>query len=265
VTQPFPDDSIERARRYSAEEKQELERQLDEMSATEPTATQPVPSDTDVDLVAKALSGYDGVEFASLPAEDQECWRGEARAVLDALARAGRLRTEASLGEQPHDPSGCHRAGRPHLGPCVDATSFADGDNEAAPDSDLVDYLEQVIYARLSVGEGVRGAARSVVAVLAGRLLPEGAETRDELLDLMRLLFGLYETWWHEVGTYDPGHELVSDGVRLTGIASLLSAEDSFAMEEACDAIEPHETRIRTLLGAPAPSPSTEETPTDDA
>ena len=37
VTQPFPDDSIERARRYSAEEKQELERQLGEMTSTAPT------------------------------------------------------------------------------------------------------------------------------------------------------------------------------------------------------------------------------------
>lgn len=27
-----------------------------------------------------------------------------------------------SLGEQPHDPAGCHNLGLPHLGPCVDAT-----------------------------------------------------------------------------------------------------------------------------------------------
>jgi lambda repressor-like predicted transcriptional regulator len=24
-----------------------------------------------------------------------------------------------SLGEQPHDPTGCHAGGRPHLGPCM--------------------------------------------------------------------------------------------------------------------------------------------------
>ena len=41
MTQPFPDDSIERARRYSAEEKQELERQLGEMTSTEPATHDP--------------------------------------------------------------------------------------------------------------------------------------------------------------------------------------------------------------------------------
>ena len=41
MTQPFPDDSIERARRYSTEEKQELERQLGEMTSTEPTTHDP--------------------------------------------------------------------------------------------------------------------------------------------------------------------------------------------------------------------------------
>jgi hypothetical protein len=28
-----------------------------------------------------------------------------------------------SLGEQPHDPDGCHNNGRPHLGPCVDTAA----------------------------------------------------------------------------------------------------------------------------------------------
>lgn len=76
------------------------------------------------------------------------------------------------------------------------------------------------------------------------------AEARGaELTDLLRATFGVYDAWWHNVGTYDPGKVLVSDGTTLTGIASLLDFDDSLLMEDACEAVELHEERIRELLG----------------
>jgi len=212
--------------------------------------TQPIPP-TDVDRVAAALKFASTGAYADLALSPYRA----AGIAVDALARAGRLRAQHTfvIGDRAATtmPAFFRQPERRVEGV---VTALAD-DGFVTVEVEQPDASPMVITAP---------AADFVFVERSSRLLPEGAETRDELLDLMRLLFGLYETWWHEVGTYDPGHELVSDGVRLTGIASLLSAEDSFAMEEACDAIEPHETRIRTLLGAPAPSPSTEETPRND-
>lgn len=66
--------------------------------------------------------------------------------------------------------------------------------------------------------------------------------------DVARALFAVYETWWHQVGTYDPGHELVSDGTKLTGIGGLLTSEDDDAMEAVCVEVEKHEQKIRAAL-----------------
>ena len=85
MTQPFPDDSIERTRRYSTEEKQELERQLGEMTSTEPT--QPIPP-TDVDRVAAALKFASTGPYSDLALSPYRA----AGIAVDALARAGRLR-----------------------------------------------------------------------------------------------------------------------------------------------------------------------------
>lgn len=37
-----------------------------------------------------------------------------------------------SLGEQPHDPAGCHEQGRPHLGPCCDDSAGAGAGDEVS-------------------------------------------------------------------------------------------------------------------------------------
>ena len=66
--------------------------------------------------------------------------------------------------------------------------------------------------------------------------------------EVVRALFGVYETWWHKVGTTDPGRHLVSDGVEITGVV-LLGIDDDQAMETACLAVEPHEAVIRQMLG----------------
>jgi hypothetical protein len=52
----------------------------------------------------------------------------------------------------------------------------------------------------------------------------------------------------NKVDCYDPGHRLISDGVELTGIVSLLGRDGAFALNEAEDAVAPHEARIRQLL-----------------
>ncbi len=67
--------------------------------------------------------------------------------------------------------------------------------------------------------------------------------------ELACALFRVYETWWHKIGTYDPGRVLVSDGTTLTDIGGLLTGADLDEMEQACIAVEKHETEIRTWLG----------------
>jgi len=224
--------------------------------------TQPVPSDTDVDLVAEVLWREAAPDARASPTPT--C-RADARAVVDALARAGRL-----LG------TGWVRT---------------DGDNEAAPDSDLVDYLEQVIYARLSVGEGVRGAARSVISVLDDRLLPEGAETRgrcgdraptvlpaalDERLQPIVCHLPAGHPGWHRD---ERGAEWTEGGHVVEVHSFPHSGSVPFVFDASCAcgwhqgrnawkwtalAIQDHFaagglTNGRGLI--PAPSPSTEETP----
>jgi len=66
--------------------------------------------------------------------------------------------------------------------------------------------------------------------------------------DLAAALFAVYDVWQNKIGTYDPGRDLVSDGVPITGIACLVDSEDSALMEEACDAVEPHEAVLRRLI-----------------
>ncbi|HEY0643686.1 MAG TPA: hypothetical protein VGD39_09725 [Nocardioides sp.] len=64
---------------------------------------------------------------------------------------------------------------------------------------------------------------------------------RDELI---RLLFAVYDTWSNQIATYEPSGNLIEQG-----IASLLTIEDSRAMEAVTDAVAPHKARIRELLG----------------
>jgi hypothetical protein len=59
-------------------------------------------------------------------------------------------------------------------------------------------------------------------------------------LSAARALFGVYDTWMNKVDCYDP------DG--MPGIGSLLGTKGAFAMEEATDAVEPHEAAIREAL-----------------
>jgi hypothetical protein len=40
--------------------------------------------------------------------------------------RDGWTADQPSLGEVPHDATGCHNRGRPHLGPCMDPASLGD-------------------------------------------------------------------------------------------------------------------------------------------
>lgn len=75
----------------------------------------------------------------------------------------------------------------------------------------------------------------------------EAAEEIAERDGLIRVLFALYEAW-NEADVYDPGRELLSDGVRITGITSLLGAEGALALEQAWESIEPHERRIRKII-----------------
>jgi hypothetical protein len=71
-------------------------------------------------------------------------------------------------------------------------------------------------------------------------------------LDTLRALWDVYETWTNTSPT-DPGDDLVSHGVKLTGIVSLLGVDDAYAMEAATDALGPHETLLRQLLDGQHP------------
>jgi len=70
--------------------------------------TRPVPSDTDVDLVARAIAAnlndekvFEKREMLSGPHWDawRDVYRSDARAAVDALARAGRLRDATTCDE----------------------------------------------------------------------------------------------------------------------------------------------------------------------
>lgn len=63
----------------------------------------------------------------------------------------------------------------------------------------------------------------------------------------LEALWRVYDCWWNEVGTLDPGHVLVSDGAILTNITGLLSREDHLAMDSAAESVEPH---VPVLLSA---------------
>lgn len=88
-------------------------------------------------------------------------------------------------------------------------------------------------------------------------------------VEALRALYAVYDAWHNRIGTFDPGRELVSDGVTLTGIASLIDIEDSRLMESVCDALEPHLPTIEAALAqspqgdgdgpaTPAPAPDGE-------
>jgi hypothetical protein len=66
--------------------------------------------------------------------------------------------------------------------------------------------------------------------------------------DAAQALFGLFDVMWNQVGFYDPGRELISDGTWLTGIAALVETTDSDLIEQALEAVEPHLEAIRAAL-----------------
>lgn len=72
--------------------------------------------------------------------------------------------------------------------------------------------------------------------------------TIEQQREIIRVLWGFYDTWMNKVDCYDPGEKVVVDDVELTGIASLLGREGAFAMNEAEDTVQPLEERIRALL-----------------
>jgi hypothetical protein len=86
-----------------------------------------------------------------------------------------------------------------------------------------------------------------------------GEPRTEELIELLRLTYRVYEVWWNQVGTFDPGSVLMSDGTRLDGIAGLIDHEDNDAMDEACLAIEPQATRIKQLIDELPAVPSSKE------
>lgn len=85
--------------------------------------------------------------------------------------------------------------------------------------------------------------------VAARTALPAALDEVERLHAWLSLLFRVYQTWWHEVATYDPGDELTQ-----TGIGGLIRGDDLQTLEEACVAVEPHEAAIRQALGLAAES-----------
>jgi len=220
MTQPFPDDSIERARRYSTEEKQELERQLGEMTSTEPT--QPIPP-TDVDLVARAFAYHPEFwEFCTL--------EQAAKTAVDALARAGRLHGEHAVPVGDVDLIARHMA-------------VLDGPPGRGQERwDALDDIERRLYVV---------KARGFLSLLAerGRLLPEGAETRtEEWWGVLRRTGGEVESVGGGSGAF-----LLAQYGALNGGGKLMRRVDRLFADGS------------KFIGPwlPAPSPSTEETPTD--
>jgi len=75
-----------------------------------------------------------------------------------------------------------------------------------------------------------------------------------QLSEAVKALYALFNTMWNDVSTYDPGDMLVSytwrkpEGVELSGIAELVSTEDSIKIELACQAVEQHEEVIKEYL-----------------
>lgn len=80
-------------------------------------------------------------------------------------------------------------------------------------------------------------------------------------VEIIRALYDLYRVCWHQVGTFDPGRELISDGVKLTGIAGLIDFDDAEAMDKACEAVEPHEELLSRLAGPWEPAEQPEAAP----
>lgn len=97
-------------------------------------------------------------------------------------------------------------------------------------------------------------AQRAYVARRATESAPGGSDVRSQAgqvvvpVAALRRLNAVYDAWHNRIGTLDPGRELVSEGVTLTGIASLLDIEDSRLMEQVCDALEPHLPAIEAAL-----------------
>lgn len=119
---------------------------------------------------------------------------------------------------------------------------------------------------QLTYRGGLRRAARLITAQLAAARAAGDVVTApllaelDERERLLRLLYPVYDTWWHRVGTTEPPPELIN-----AGVASLLSLVDDNQMEAVCLAVQPHEPRIRELLSLPplaAPAEDVKDTTT---
>lgn len=104
--------------------------------------------------------------------------------------------------------------------------------------------LRVVGFDKLAATRAERDELRAEVARL--HHLEDTARASAEAL---RGLLAYYEAQ-QNISTSDPGTVLVSDGVTLTGIGSLIDIESSHALDAADDAVGPHVERARVLLAA---------------
>ena len=58
-----------------------------------------------------------------------------------------------------------------------------------------------------------------------------------EVLAELTALRAFFEVWWNEISTFDPGDVLTVDGTVVTGIAELVTIEDSRLLDAAGDRV----------------------------
>ena len=68
---------------------------------------------------------------------------------------------------------------------------------------------------------------------------PDLAEQLAQAKLFIKLLLPVYQTWWYDVATFDPGDE--SPHI-------LLELADDREMELACEAVEPYEPAIKAFI-----------------
>lgn len=83
-----------------------------------------------------------------------------------------------SLGEVPHEPTGCHEGGRPHLGPCVDSIP-ATVRPEYARELDALTALVDAGLIRMSHVEGCSCRGTDVLTAACVRLTTREAMPRQ--------------------------------------------------------------------------------------
>lgn len=71
--------------------------------------------------------------------------------------------------------------------------------------------------------------------------------------EALEALFNLFDVCWNRIGLFDPGRELVSDGVTLSGIGGLLDSGDALLLDQAGEAAEPYAKHVRAVLDGTEP------------